>query len=272
MIKKSIGLILCLASVLLFGCTVKQNAVQYVKQEISPKTELPLSGMQSSQSYNMPAFDSIASNGPYDITYQFNTNPYLNPTTISTISITGDSTIVSNTEVFVKNGNLTIMLNPEYTYDMNVNAKVVVQTSIPLRRISSTGTGKVDVQNIRVDHFAATVNGSGYMFLAGTVKRLDATATGTSRLNAKCVYSKATFVNTTDIAQAEVLGGQGVSALAAGQSDIYYYSSPSMLAPYQRQSGSAMSMVGIMPASVPVPTPYNNPNAAVMKDEDYGSK
>ncbi|NNM58861.1 MAG: hypothetical protein HKM04_03515 [Legionellales bacterium] len=272
MIKTSTGLILCLASVLLFGCTVKQNARQFYDQHILSKTELPLSGLPTSRAYNMPYFDSISTNGPYNINFQFNTNPYLNPNTVGNVAITGDSAIVDNTEVLVKNNNLLIMLDPQYTYDMAVNVNVTIQTSVPLRRISYTGTGKIDIQNIRVDHFAATVNGSGYMFLAGKVNRFDGTATGTSRLNAKCVISEATFVNTTDLAQAEVLGGQGVSGLAAGQSDIYYYSRPDMIEPYQRQAGSVMSMVGIMPASVPVPNPYSNPNAVTMTDDDYGAK
>ncbi len=272
MIKKFTGLILCLASVLLFGCTVKQNTELYIKQHISPKTELPLSGIQTSRAYNMPEFDSISINGPYDLNFQFNTNPYLNPTTVGTVAVVGDSSIVDNTQVLVNNNTLVVMVDPQYTYDTSSNIKLTIQTSVPLRRVYYTGSGKIDIQNIRVDHFAATVNGSAYMFLAGKVKRFDGTATGTSRLNAKCVISQATFVNTTGLAQAEVLGGQGVSGLAAGQSDIYYYSRPDMVAPYQRQSGSVMSMVGIMPASVPAPNPYNNPKAATMTDDDYGAK
>lgn len=271
MIKKSPYLVLCLASVLLFGCAVKQDTEEFIDKTFSSKTELPLTGMQTSSSQAFPTFDSIAVNGPYDVEVVYNANPYVNPNGVGSVSVSGDSALVDYTHDFVRKGNLSIFLDPEYEYNPGVKAKVTIYTSTPLQRVYYTGTGSIDVQNINVDHFAATVNGSGYMFLAGAVNRLDATATGTSRLNAKCVVANATFVNTTGLAQAEVLGGAGVSGLAAGQSDIYYYSRPDMVAPYQRQSGSVMSMDGIMPASISTPT-ASDPNAVIVQDTDYGIK
>lgn len=272
MIKKSPYLILCLASVLLFGCTVKQNTEQFIKDTISPKTELPLSGLNSSSGQAFPAFDSIAINGPYNVEVVLNSNPYVNPNGTGSVTVSGDSALVNETYDFVKNNNLTIMLNPAYSYNEGVRAKVTIYTSVPLRRVYYTGSGSIDIQNINVEHFAATVNGSAYMFLAGAVDRLDATATGTSRLNAKCVIANSIFVNTTGLAQAEVLGGAGVSGLAAGQSDIYYYSRPDMVAPYQRQSGSVMSMDGFLPPSISTSAAASDPNAVIVQDTDFGIK
>jgi hypothetical protein len=271
MIKKSPYLILCLASVLLFGCTVKQNTEQFIEKTFSTKTELPLTGRQTSSAQAFPSFDSIAINGPYTVEVVQNTNPYINPNGVASVTVAGDSALVDYTHDFVKNNTLTLFFDQGYEYNPGVRAKVTIYTSTPLHRVYYTGTGSIDIQNIYVDHFAATVNGSAYMFLAGAVNRLDATATGTSRLNAKCVIANSIFVNTTGLAQAEVLGGSGVSGLAAGQSDIYYYSRPDMVAPYQRQSGSVMSMDGIMPASISTPTAAD-PNAVIVQDTDYGIK
>lgn len=268
MIKKSPCLILCLASVLLFGCTVKQNTEQFFKNTVSPKTELPLTGRQTSSAQMLPQFDSIAVNGPYDIQFEENPNPYSNSSRTSSITIIGDSGIVDYTHVFVKNNTMSIYLDPAYAYTENVKAKVTVQTTAPLNRVYYNGSGSMNIQNINVDHFSASVNGSAYMFLAGVTNRFDATATGVSRLNATCLVAHATFVNTTDLAQAEVLGGPGVSGLAAGQSDVYYFSRPEMVAPYQRQSGSVMAMDGIMPANAPLVQAEVVPSTS----QDFGIK
>ncbi|MFN7096960.1 MAG: GIN domain-containing protein [Gammaproteobacteria bacterium] len=272
MIKKSPYLILCLASVLLFGCAVKQNAEQFVDEKLAPRTVVPLTGITTSSGQAFPAFDSIAISGPYNVDVELSSNPYINPNGSANVSISGDSALVNYSSDYVNNHVFVLRFNPQYKYEEGgVRAKVVIYTSVPLRRIYYTGEGTVNVQYLNVDHFAATVNGSAYMFLAGAVNRLDATATGSSRLNAKCVIANSIFVNTTDLAQAEVLGGAGVSGLASGKSDIYYYSRPDMVAPYQRQSGSVMSMDGILPASTGVPGKLE-PDAVIVQDTDFGIK
>ncbi|MBY0544781.1 MAG: DUF2807 domain-containing protein [Gammaproteobacteria bacterium] len=270
MIKKLPWFILCAASVLLFGCTVKQNIAQPDPQPAIAQPTVSLSGTQSSTAYNMPRFQSISIAGPYVLNYQTNSNTYLNPTGLAAVSVAGDSRIVDHTQVLVKNDTLFVFLNPDYQCDPSAGrATVTVQTTAPLRRAFFGGNTSANLQNIYGDRLSVLVEGSAYVALSGQVNRLDATAIDNSRLNAKCLVSQAAFVNTTDTAQAEILGGPGISGLAAKQSDIYYYTNPQMIAPYQRQSGSVMSMVGVAPASISI---MNEDTGIPADSTDFGIK
>lgn len=244
----------CVASVLLFGCAVKQNPAM--------RTELPLTGIVTSNTQSFPSFDTVAVTGPYDVDINVSSDPY----GVGHVTMTGDSGLVNYSHDYVENHTLRIYLDPSYTYNPNVHVKVTIDTPT-LSTISIHDGGKIVAQNIRTGHFTVQQQDTSYVALSGAVGRFDATVTGKGRLNAKCLQAEAIFVNTTDYAQAEILGQQGVSALATGQSDIYYYSTPEMTAPYQRQSGSVMRMEGILPAS----TPTTNSQVS-MRSNDYGVK
>lgn len=247
MIKNLSYLACCLASVLLFGCGVKQS------------TELPLTGMATSKQQSMPAFDSISVNGPYDV--EMNVGKSYYNTTLVTVS--GDSGLTDYTHYFVKNNALTVYIDPDYTYNPFVHAKIQVN-SASANRIYLRGGATVTVQNINTPHFSIKMD-SGSAFLSGAASRFDATLTGDSKLNAKCLQADAIFVNTTGTSQAEILGTAGISGLATGHSNIYYYTTPDMTQPYERQSGSMMRMDGILPATAPKPI-------TTMYSANYGYK
>jgi hypothetical protein len=227
-------LAVCVASVLVFGCAVK------------PKTELPLTGIIASNQQSMPDFNAVSVNGPYDVFVNVKTNYY----NTGSVAISGDSGLVNYTHYFVKNRTLTIFIDPDYEYNPNVHVKVTME--VPgLKRVYLKGGATINAQHVNTPHFQVKIKNAGSATIAGNATRFDATLTGTAKLDAKCMYADAIFVNTTGYAQAEVLGSSGVSGLAADHSNIYYYSTPDMTEPYQRQSGSMMRMDGILPATVP---------------------
>ncbi len=234
MSKKLSFLAVYLASVLLFGCAVK------------PNTELPLTGIMTSNQQAMPNFDSISVRGPYDVFVNVKSNYY----NTSSVTISGDSGLVNYTHYFVKNKALTIFIDPDYLYNPYVHAKVTVEVP-SIRRVYLNGGATINVQNINTPHFQIKMKETGTAIVAGSATRFDATLMGNSTLDAKCLKADAIFVNTTGYSQAAVLGSSGVSGLAADHSNIYYYSTPDMTEPYQRQSGSMMRMEGILPANPP---------------------
>jgi hypothetical protein len=254
MTKKLSNFVWCVASVLLFGCAVKQNPVA--------RTELPLTGIVTSNTQTLPSFNTVAVTGPYDVDVNVSSDPY----GVAHVTMTGDSGLMDYTHTYVKANTLRIYLDPAYSYNPNVHVKVVIDTPA-LTTVSINSVGNVVVQNINTDHFTVQQQATSYVALSGYARRFDATVTGKARLNAKCLQAKAIFVNTTDYAQAEILGQQGISALATGHSDIYYYSTPDMTAPYQRQSGSVMRMEGILPANPATANPQVS-----MQSNDYGVK
>ena len=207
----------------------------------------PRSGVTITKSELLPNFNSISIRGPFNVTVHFQTNQS-NPK-LTNVVLKGDSTLINNIVFSVSKGVLTVYTNPDYTFDPDYPVTLDIYTPT-LSRFYMSGAGKVKIKNINTLYLRFIGEGSAYYELAGYAQRFDATMTGSSRLNAKCLYTRTIFINTTGTAQAEILNNKGgISALASDRSDIYYYSRPDMVAPYERKSGSVMRMQGISPAS-----------------------
>ena len=184
-------------------------------------SEMPLSGQYTKKSAIFPSFDSVSVRGPINLNIHNEVNQR-NPA-LTRIVLSGDSGLINAITYYVQGNTLTMFVNPYFTY--NPNFRVNADLYLPdIDRIYSEGPGHVTATGLMQPHLRLIMNGSGYAFVAGRVDRYEATLTGTARLNAKCLYSRMIFVNTTGKAQAEILTvTDGVSALAAGNSDIYYY-------------------------------------------------
>lgn len=214
-------------------------------------SQMPMSGQNTTKTALFPMFDSVSAIGPMNII--FHNEIYQKNPNVVRVVLTGDSGLMNSITYYVKDGVLTLFVNPYFTYDPNIRVNVNIY-SPALDRIYLQGAGHVNAVGLSQPHLRIILDGSGYAFLAGRVERYEATLTGTARLNAKCLYSRMIFVNTTDQAQAEILTvTDGVSAFASGNSDIYYYSDPDMVAPYTRQSGSVMRMTGLVQPSIQTP-------------------
>jgi len=212
--------------------------------------DVPTSGMNVKKTALFPMFNSVSLRGPFNV--KIHTAPDPNQPNNATITLSGDSGLIDTVTYFVKNQTLTMFVSPDYTYSPYNHINVDIRVPA-INRLYIIGPGKVDISHLNVSHLRVIGQGSAHITLAGYANRMDATLTGTSRLNAKCLHTKTIFVNTTEKAQAEVLNNDGgIGGLATAKSDIYYYESPDMVAPYERQSGSIMRMKGIAP-------PYNKP-------------
>lgn len=211
----------------------------------------PRSGTIVEKGGLFPNFNSVSITGPFDVKVHYETNQ--NNPNLTKVVFKGDSTLINSVTYFVSNNTLTVFVDPNYTYDPNYLIKLDIYVPT-LTRFYMRGPGKVNMIHVNTNYLRLIGEGSAYYFIAGYAQRFDATMTGTSRLNAKCLYTRTIFINTTGKTQAEVLNNKGgISALASDNSDIYYYSSPDMVAPYERISGSIMRMQGIAPASVSSP-------------------
>ncbi len=240
-----------LTTFLLIFCALL-TACSSLEQAAHPKvTELTPSGFHTKKGGTFPMFNSVSATGPFNMEFHLETNPsYQN---VTRVELQGDSTLVNAVHYSVSDQTLTMFMDPDYTY--NPYYRVHVDIYVPdISRFYFKGPGNIKITGLNNSHLRVIGNGDANIYLAGYVQRLDATLTGTSSLNAKCLYTRTIFVNTTDKAQAEVLNnGGGISALAADKSNIYYYSSPDMVAPYERHSGAIMRMQGIIPPYVTAP-------------------
>lgn len=233
---------------LLVGC----SSIDNVNNELASKPNMPPhSGTLITKSEMLTNFNSVSITGPFNVKVHSQTNQ--SNSKLTKVTLKGDSAVIKSVKFSVTKGILTVYVDPNYTYDPNY--PIDLDIYVPnLSRFYMNGAGKVTMLNIHSLRLRLIGEGSAYYYLSGYAQRFDVTMTGSSRLNAKCLYTRTIFINTTGTAQAEVLNNKGgISALASDKSDIYYYSRPDMVAPYERISGSVMRMRGIAPASVPGP-------------------
>lgn len=237
----------CLAILSLNGC------------DFGRPSEIPLSqGIKTEQS-ELPAFTSVAIDGPFDVDFRFIPQQYY-------IHFRGNLALVNQASYFVKDQTLHVVAGKEYSYD--AYNKVLVTIEVPyITGLSYRGPGKINIKDLDAPSLALDMAGSGFAVLTGRANRFDAVLTGTSRMDAKCFYSKIAFVNASDSTQAEVASNENLSSLAAVDSDVYYYESPQMVAKYENHTGSVMRMKGIAEANpepaIPVPRMQTEPGAVM---------
>jgi hypothetical protein len=242
MLKHLSGLTLVTICLLLVACSNSITPFQ------TTHTELPVSHEMTEKSDTFPAFHSVAVNGPFDVhIYEDDTDKQSHT---SRINIQGSPELLQAINYCVNDDTLKVYMNTKNTYNPRTRARVNISMSA-LKRLSAQGNSTVNIAKIYTPHLRVIASGNAQVILAGYAQRFDATFTDNSRLNAKCLYTKTIFINTTGTAQAEILNNKGgIGALAANNSDIYYYAAPDLVAPYQRESGSIMRMRGIAEASL----------------------
>jgi hypothetical protein len=216
-------------------------------------SELLLSGVTKNMSAQLTPFDAISIHGPFDVDFKFVPGHY-------SLRTQGDSALLDKLSYFIKDNTLYLTMSQEFEYPPQVKMMVVIEVP-ELKRLHYRGPGKIALLNLETDHLILDGEGSGFFYMTGIAARLDVSLSGTSRLDARCLKTRATFVNAVGLARADVATDGAVSVLAAESGDVYYYNNPLMVTDYQNQSGSVMRMDGIAKPSANVPEGMNKPGS-----------
>lgn len=205
------------------------------------KTEVPLTDGIIRQETDIAPFSSIAIHGPFDVNIISRPQQHF-------LSYEGNGGLMSNVHYYVKDEVLHVFMNQEFAYTPNYRVTLNIEVDC-LRRFSYRGPGKVEINDVNTDHLTLNLEENGYVYIAGRATRFDATVSGAGRLNAKFLYARTAFINTVEFAQAEIASNGSISALAADNSDIYYYDNPDLVAKYENTTGSIMRMQGLVEVS-----------------------
>ena len=223
------------------------------------KSEPMIAGGNITRQAKTLPFDSVAVHGPFDVNVRLIPQQHY-------INYYGNAALVDLVNYYVQDGVLHILADQRFKYNPNLRMMLTIETP-GIRRLHYHGSGKVSLMDINEDHFIADIDGSGYVYLTGKANRFDAQVSGSSHLDAKCLMAHTIFVNTSELAQAEVASNGNVSALAGNSSDIYYYKRPELTSHYEESFGSVMRMFGIVQLpnySLPV-EPQPNGTIGLMK-------
>lgn len=161
------------------------------------------------------------------------------------VAVTSEQGDLKKIAMTVKNHELFLKRPRDHSHE-----KMSVMIFTPrLDKLTYSGVGNVHIHKLHAHNLRIRVLDQGLVTVSGEAKQLYATVTGHGRLNARCLYAHTVYVNTTGFGQAEVRNINGISALAADYSDIYYYQDPHGRFPYLRGSGSVLRMVGLQQCS-----------------------
>lgn len=179
-------------------------------------------------------FHAVSIHGDVDV--------YVEPSpSLYEVMFTSEQKNLKKLNVEVKNKELFL----SYPKDFSPNKLSVVIHTPQLDEFTYSGLGEVHIRDLHAHNLRLKVLENGLVRINGHGKELHATVTGHARLNARCFYADTVYVNTTGFGQAEVRNHNGLSALAADYSDIYYYQDPHGQFPYVRGSGAVLRMVGL---------------------------
>lgn len=202
-------------------------------------------------------FDSIQANGNFNITVEYGRPSVAidgDTATYVSADVVNGTLLLSNVELVDKDnkpiecptanirvslpalndiyllGNSTLVANNVRAYGttiaVNDNSSVRLSGDVHVKKISAYGNGNISIRWIDSDDLLVLASDNAEISVAGVARILEARLSGAAYLNAKYLRPDVAFVNTTDIATADVLATHSMYAFATDSSNIYYYKTP----------------------------------------------
>lgn len=119
---------------------------------------------------------------------------------------------------------------------------VTLSGKMALRELDVQDSQHVMVYWLESPILTLNVDHGSRVLLSGIAKFANVKVMGDSSLDAKYLTVRRLFVKTQDQSKAEVTAADALNALAANESNIYYYHQPALLSRYYRDNGSILYM------------------------------
>lgn len=131
---------------------------------------------------------------------------------------------------------------------------------VGLRELDTAETGDINIYWINSPLLTVRINRHTHLFLAGVSDTMAAYLQDQSKLDAKYLRTQTGFIETSGNSEAAVTVLDSLNALAAGNSNIYYYQQPRLVGKYYRDNGSILYMGDtIPPCTTPMCQAMPNP-------------
>ena len=185
------------------------------------------SGNMETETRQVDEFSRIVCSGAFDV--------HVTVGDKQSVTLTFDDNLLDNIETRVRRG--TLKLDSRGSYHSNAPCKVTI-TVPSLEEIKSSGSGDVFVDNLQGQSFECSVTGSGSMRVSGTVVRVKAAVTGSGDIDLrqlKAEDASATVSGSGDIA---IFASERFNGSVSGSGDISYYGDPPKTRIREHGSGS----------------------------------
>ncbi len=173
------------------------------------------SGEMTTETRDVGSFTRIESDGAFDITVRFG------PT--QKVTLTFDDNLIDQIETKVHGR--TLDLSSEGSWSSHENCKVEI-TVTALDRISISGSGEIEIIDMKAEEFEFEQSGSGTFTASGTCGDLNVDLSGSGSIHTVDLAADNVTVTISGSGDAEVFAKVSLEAEVSGSGSIEYYGSP----------------------------------------------
>ncbi len=172
---------------------------------------VPGSGNIQRERREVAAFDSISTEGAFEIDI-VSQKP-------QSVEIEGDDNILSFVSTEVSNN----VLHVKNIRSYSVTKPIVLKISVPdLRRISSSGAGRIEVSGLKNDRLEIELTGAPTIRASGETKSLDIDASGAGKIDTSKLRAARVVVDTKGVSHVEVHAIEKLDVTVSGPSTVRY--------------------------------------------------
>lgn len=187
------------------------------------------SGNVISETRDVTGFTSISLEG--------SANVHVTMGTTESVVVSGEDNIVPLIETNVLKHELVIKTKPLMSYSTTRPVRVDV-TMISLDQVSISGSGNLDVPELKADSFYANLAGSGNITLSGEANTTNFTISGSGNIFSDRLTAKTAKALISGSGNITMYASDALDATITGSGDIRYSGSPASLSKNVSGSGS----------------------------------
>jgi len=176
------------------------------------------SGVAAAQTRALPAFTAVDLAGANNVTV------YVGRT--QAVTVRGDDNLIPFVTTAVQGGTLAIGQSRSFSTRRPMSVEVAVPA---LDAVALSGTGVLNVYDVKADHFTVRAPGTGVLTVTGTTKTLDATLSGTGDLRLDALAAHDVTATVSGSGRLQVKAGHRLDATVSGVGSIVYTGSPTKL-------------------------------------------
>jgi Putative auto-transporter adhesin, head GIN domain len=201
---KRLLVILALVASLAAGCALPHN-------------EVVGSGKRQREKREVAAFNSISTEGAYEIAV-------VSQQSVS-LEIEGDDNILPLIKTDVSNG----VLHIKATRGFSINNRIVVKIGTPnIEGISTSGAGTIDISGLKNDKFTIDSNGAASIEVSGETGTLDIESNGAGKIDAHKLRATKGTVEANGVAKIEVNASDELNVTVSGPASVIYSGDPKL--------------------------------------------
>ncbi|MEW6410850.1 MAG: head GIN domain-containing protein [Candidatus Zixiibacteriota bacterium] len=185
------------------------------------------SGEIVTQTRDLGEFTRIESSGSFDI--------YVYVGSKQEVTITFDDNLIDLVETRVHGKTLDIFC--EETFRTRRDCRIEIH--IPeLRAVKISGSGDVEVYDLKGDAFEYEVSGSGDMRAEGAVGEVEIKVSGSGDVDLRDLMAQDAYIKVSGSGDVKVYASESLTGRVSGSGDIQYYGDPQHVSRHVSGSGS----------------------------------